>query len=160
MPAPLSIVIPTLQSGDHLALCLSSLMPGLESGLIREVVVVDGGSTDATCRLAEGSGAKLIKAPQKGRANQLRLGAVEARGEWLLFLHADTALSRDWAERVKAHIEDQPDQVATFTLAYRSDAHMAKVVARRANWRARVLGLPYGDQGLVIHRKLYAQLGG
>ena len=160
MPAPLSIIIPAYNAEANLPVCLSSLMPGLESGLIREVIVVDGGSEDQTCRIAEGTGATVLTAPAKGRAAQLCHGADQARGDWLLFLHADTALSRDWAERAKAHIANQSDKAAAFTLAYRSDAHMAKVVARRANWRARALGLPYGDQGLLISRKLYHAVGG
>lgn len=135
-------------------------MPGLESGLIREVILVDGGSDDQTRRIAEGTGATVLTSPQKGRAAQLRHGAENARGDWLLFLHADTALSRDWAERSQAHIVERPQHAAVFALAYRSDAPMAKTVARRANWRARTLGLPYGDQGLLVSRKLYDQVGG
>lgn len=135
-------------------------MPGLEAGLIREVIVIDGGSDDQTRRLAEGSGATVLSASDRGRAAQLRLGAETARGDWFLFLHADTALSRDWAERTKTHITERRNDAAAFTLAYRSDHPMAKVVARRANWRARTLGLPYGDQGLLISRKQYEQVGG
>ena len=160
MPAPLSIIIPAFNAEHVLPLCLSSLMPGLENGLIREVILVDGGSVDQTCRLAEGSGATVFTAPEKGRAAQLTHGAERARGDWLLFLHADTALSRDWAERAKSHITERKDKAAAFTLAYRSDHPMAKVVARRANWRARTLGLPYGDQGLLISRKLFEEVGG
>lgn len=160
MPAPLSIIIPALNAERVLPLCLSSLMPGLETGLIREVILVDGGSEDQTRRLADGAGAKVLSAPEQGRAAQLRHGAEHARGDWLLFLHADTALSRDWAERAKNHITDRPDKAAAFTLAYRSDHPMAKTVARRANWRARSLGLPYGDQGLLLSRKLYGEVGG
>jgi rSAM/selenodomain-associated transferase 2 len=160
MPAPLSIIIPAYNAEGVLPLCLASLMPGLETGLIREVILVDGGSEDQTRRLAEGAGANVITAPEKGRAAQLLQGAQEARGDWLLFLHADTALSRDWAERAKSHMAERKGNAAAFTLAYRSDHPMAKTVARRANWRARTLGLPYGDQGLLISRKLYDEVGG
>lgn len=160
MPAPLSIIIPALNAEAVLPLCLASLMPGLETGLIREVILVDGGSEDQTRRLAEGAGAAVTATPEPGRAAQLRHGFDQARGDWLLFLHADTALSRDWAERAKSHITERKDKAAAFTLAYRSDHPMAKVVARRANWRARALGLPYGDQGLLISRKLYTEIGG
>jgi len=160
MPAPLSIIIPALNAEANLPLCLAALMPGLEAGLIREVILIDGGSSDQTRRLAEGAGATVILAPETGRAAQLRMGAEQARGDWLLFLHADTALSRDWAERTKAHITERQDKAAAFTLAYRSDHPMAKVVARRANWRARALGLPYGDQGLLVSRRLYKEVGG
>ena len=160
MPAPLSIIIPAYNAEAALPLCLSALMPGLEAGLIREVILVDGGSADQTRRVAEGTGATVLIAPEKGRAAQLRYGADKARGDWMLFLHADTALSRDWAERAKTHIAERKDKAAAFTLAYRSDHPMAKIVARRANWRARTFGLPYGDQGLLISCKLYDEVGG
>ena len=127
--------------------------------MLREVIVVDGDSEDSTRRLAEGSGAKFITAEQ-GRAKQMIAGASAARGEWLLFLHADTWLSRDWVERTLAHIQTDPSKAAAFTLAYRTDHRLGKVVAARANWRSRTLGLPYGDQGLLVSRKLYSEIGG
>jgi len=160
MPAPLSIIIPALNAATDLRLCLSSLLPGLETGLIREVILVDGGSSDDTTGIAEKTGATILTSPEPGRAKQLIHGAANARGAWLLFLHADTALSRDWAERASAHIAHSPNKAAAFTLAFRSDHPMAKTVAARANWRARTLGLPYGDQGLLISRDLYDELGG
>ena len=160
MPAPLSIIVPALDAEAVLPVCLASLMPGLETGLIREVILVDAGSEDQTRRLAEGAGARVISSPEQGRAAQMRQGFEEARGDWFLFLHADTALSRDWAERAKSHMTERREKAAAFTLAYRSDHPMAKVVARRANWRSRNLGLPYGDQGLLISRTLYAEIGG
>lgn len=160
MPAPLSIIIPAYNAEADLPLCLASLMPGLESGLLREVLLIDGGSDDQTKRIAESTGAAVLSAPTKGRAAQLRHGAQNARGDWLLFLHADTVLSRDWAERVTAHISDMPNKAAAFTLAYRSDHPMARKVAARANWRARVFGLPYGDQGLLISARHYKAIGG
>jgi len=159
MPAPLSIIIPSLDAAADLPLCLESLMPGLEAGLIREVILVDGGSGDATAAIAEAAGAQVIvSAP--GRAAQLRAGAAAARGEWLLFLHADTALSRDWPERAAAHMAARPGLAAAFRLKFRSDARAARWLEGRANRRARWLGLPYGDQGLLLSRTLYAEVGG
>ena len=98
MPAPLSIIIPTLNAASGLPECLQALMPGLELGLIREVIVSDGGSDDATPRIAGDTGATWITGTS-GRGAQLAAGADTARGDWLLFLHADTYLSPDWAER-------------------------------------------------------------
>lgn len=134
-------------------------MVGLEMGLIREVILVDGGSSDETKRIADTAGANVIDC-SAGRGRQLRAGADAARSDWLLFLHADTVLSRDWAERAAAHMTDNPGKAAAFTLAYRSDASRARWLAGRANWRSRVLGLPYGDQGLLISRSLYDKIGG
>lgn len=159
MPAPLSIVIPTFNAATDLALCLQSLLPGLEAGLIREVIISDGGSTDETVSVASDSGAKIIES-DKGRSAQLRAGAQAARSDWLLFLHADTALSRDWAERVSDHLLDHANKAAVFELKYRSDARAARWLERRAMRRARWLGLPYGDQGLVISKRLYEDIGG
>ena len=159
MPAPISIIIPTLNAAAELPLCLESLLPGLEAGLIREVIVSDGGSADATARIAEGAGARVIGG-QCGRGAQLAAGARAARGDWLLFLHADTALSRDWAERVTDHLNTRPGKAAYFELKFRSDARAARGLEKRANRRARMLGLPYGDQGLLVSRELYDAVGG
>lgn len=159
MPAPLSIVIPALNAAEDMPLCLESLMAGLEAGLIREVILVDGGSNDATTRIAQAAGAAVIVS-SPGRAAQLIAGAAAARGEWLLFLHADTALSRDWPERAGAHMASRPGKAAAFALKFRSDARAARWLETRANRRARWLGLPYGDQGLLISRALYEEIGG
>ena len=118
MAAPISIIIPTLNAASELPGCLDGLMPGLEAGLIRELIVSDGGSRDATAAIAEAAGAELVVS-DPGRARQLIAGAEAARGEWLLFLHADTVLSRDWVERVVDHINARPGKAAVFTLAYR-----------------------------------------
>lgn len=159
MPAPLSIIIPTLNAAADLPLCLESLLPGLEAGLIREVIVADAGSSDTTRAIAGSSGATVIDCAA-GRGRQLRAGADAARGEWLLFLHADTALSRDWTERAASHMGTRPGMAAAFTLKYRSDAGAARWLETRANRRARWFGLPYGDQGLLITRALYNEIGG
>ena len=159
MPAPISVIIPTLNAAGELPLCLESLMPGLEAGLIREVIVSDGGSSDATLQIAEGTGAKIVT-EAKGRGAQLAAGAAAARGDWLMFLHADTALSRDWAERAGGHIMTRPDKAGYFELKFRSDARAARGLEKRANRRARVLGLPYGDQGLLLSKSVYTRVGG
>ncbi|MEO0466526.1 MAG: TIGR04283 family arsenosugar biosynthesis glycosyltransferase [Pseudomonadota bacterium] len=159
MPAPLSVIIPAFNAARELPLCLDSLMPGLAASLIREVILVDGGSSDESTRMADAAGCTVI-ASDRGRAKQQIAGAEAARGDWLLFLHADTALSPDWVERAGHHIEQRPGKAACFTLAYRSDASEAKWLAGRANRRTRWLGLPYGDQGLLISRALYEQVGG
>lgn len=160
MPPKLSIIIPSLNAADDLSLCLASLMPGVETGLIREVILVDGGSSDATIEIARDAGAKTVTATTPGRARQLIEGAAAARSDWLLFLHADTALSQDWAGAVGAHIQAHPDKAASFKLVYRTDAPAGRRLAGRANLRTRILGLPYGDQGLLISRSLYDEIGG
>lgn len=157
MPAPISVVIPTLNAADSLPRCLEALMPGLEAGLIRELIVSDGGSTDATGAIAQAWGAQVIEGTPS-RGGQLRAGCAVARGEWFLVLHADTALVPGWAESVARHVQTS-DKAAWFRLRFDSTGLPATLVAGWANLRSR-LGLPYGDQGLVLPRDLYAETGG
>lgn len=159
MSAPLSVIIPTLNAADHIGGCLSALVSASANGLIKEVIVSDGGSDDETARFAKDMGATWLSG-ESGRGAQLAAGANAANGDWLLFLHADTWLSEGWQDDVWRHIESSADTAATFQLAYRSDAKNARWLERRANWRARTLGLPYGDQGLLISRRLYDEVGG
>lgn len=156
MRAPISVVIPTLNAGDALAPTLGALTPGLKAGLIRELVISDGGSLDETRAVAQAAGAVWIPGTP-GRGGQLRRGAEAAGGDWLLFLHADTHLSADWADAALAHLES--DKAGVFRLAFRAKGLAPWLVAGWANLRTR-LGLPYGDQGLLISRALYDAVGG
>lgn len=157
MRAPISVIIPTLNAEQDLPACCASLMEGLQAGLIRELIVSDGGSQDKTCALAREAGAQLVEgAPSRGA--QLQRGCRLAKGDWLLILHADTVLEAGWAGPVRAHLEQ--DSVAYFKLRFRARGVMPIVVAGWANMRARLFGLPYGDQGLLVSRSLYDSAGG
>ena len=158
MRAPLSIIIPTLDAEAGLPVTLRALVEGLEGGLIRELVVSDGGSTDASCEVADAAGAVVLRGPA-GRGGQLRRGADVAQGAWLLFLHADTALAAGWASVVQAHIRGGQG-AGYFRLAFDAQGFAPRWVAGWANVRARLFGLPYGDQGLLISRELYDAVGG
>ena len=156
MRAPISVIIPTLNAQQHLGHCLESLMPGLEAGLIRELIVSDGGSTDATVDLAKAWGAEVIEgAPSRG--GQLRKACALAKGRWLLVLHADTALHRDWVGAAIEHMET--GRAGWFRLAFERGGRAGRCVAAWANLRSR-FGLPYGDQGLLIPTIVYQQVGG
>jgi len=159
--ASLSVIIPTLNAGSRLPGCLDALAPARRRGLIGEVIVVDGGSRDHTAEVARAQGARVL-ASTPGRGRQLAAGAAEARGDWLLFLHADTRLAAGWDAAVAAHLArpDAAGQAAVFRLAYDEDTPPARRVAALANWRTRRLRLPYGDQGLLIARALYDSVGG
>ncbi|MBT3629310.1 MAG: glycosyltransferase, partial [Rhodospirillaceae bacterium] len=142
----LSVVIPTLNAATTLAEALAGFVPRKgEEG--PEIIVVDGGSSDASCAIAQSKGAKIISAP-RGRGGQLGAGAKVARGDWLLFVHADTVLSPDWRGEV-AHFMAHPEnamRAGVFSLALDDGAPAARRLEAMAAWRARVLGLPYGDQ--------------
>jgi hypothetical protein len=111
--------------------------------------------------IAHGFGASVFLAPQ-GRGPQLAAGAERASGAWLLFLHADTRLESGWSREVAAHIAHPgaAEQAAAFRLRLDDPAPQARRIERLAGWRSRRLGLPYGDQGLLVARRLYDEVGG
>lgn len=159
MPARISIIVPTLNAAARLPHCLEALIEGLEAGLIRELIVTDGGSGDATLLIAEVAGAKLVSGPAS-RGGQLRRGCAAARGEWLLIVHADTVLSPGWAGVVADHIASPDAGPAWFRLEFDTPGGMARLVAGWANLRAACFGLPYGDQGLLLRQADYRRAGG
>lgn len=149
----LTIVVPALNVGETLGQCLAAL-DGAD-----EIIVVDGGSTDDSADIADRAGARIIAAP-RGRGTQLRAGGEAARGEWLLFLHADTRLGAGWREAIAAHVASAPERAGYFDLRLDDGAWQARVIERGVSLRVRLLGLPYGDQGLLISRRHYDQVGG
>jgi len=159
MRAPISVVIPTLNAASDLPGCVAALFEGLEAGLIRELIVSDGGSTDDIAVLAAELGAQLLVGPA-GRGGQLARGADKAKGSWLLFLHSDTVLADGWATAVLTHLAATPEKAGYFQLAFHAKGIAPALVARWANIRARSFNLPYGDQGLLIPRAVYLASGG
>lgn len=151
-------MIPTLNAAAELPRTLAALA-GV--ALIGEVIVVDGGSRDASLRIARRARARAIEAP-RGRGTQLAAGAKAARCDWLLFLHADSRPQPGWDAAVRAFIAapGAEERAGYFTLALDDPAPPARRVERLAAWRCHALALPYGDQGLLIHRSLYAAAGG
>ena len=157
--APVSVVVPTLNAAGSLGPCLEALSTGLSAGLIRELVFADGGSSDAIEVLADAAGAKLVPS-RPGRGTQLASGAAAAKGDWLLVLHADTILDDGWVGEVRRHIATNPGKAGYFRLGYEEGGMGPRIVSSWANCRARWLGLPYGDQGLLVPRSLYQSSGG
>jgi rSAM/selenodomain-associated transferase 2 len=154
---PLSVIIPTLNAATGLQRTLTCFTGKAAVG---EVLVVDGGSTDETCAIAEKSGARLIK-HEPGRGQQLARGAEVATGEWLLFLHADTVLSEGWETEVQSFTQgDEESRAAVFTYALDDDSPQARRVERMVRLRCWAWALPYGDQGLLISKRFYNALGG
>lgn len=160
----ISVVIPTLDAEAGLASCLSALVPAAVDGLVREVIIVDGGSTDRTLHIADQSGARIIKSAP-GRGQQLQTGARAACFPWILFLHADTVLEPGWEREVGAFIERvetgrRPEAGAVFRFALDDLGFWPRFVEWGVAVRTSLLRLPYGDQGLVIPRRLYDRIGG
>lgn len=153
--------MPTLNAAPHLARSLAPLVSGVADGVVRELVIADGGSTDDTVTIAEGVGARVVTGA-RGRGAQLIAGAAAAKSPWLLFLHADTALSENWVDETAQFMmrADNEMRAAAFRFAFDDSSFGADVVTFWVGIRNRVLSLPYGDQGLLISRALYDVLGG
>jgi rSAM/selenodomain-associated transferase 2 len=157
MRAPISVVIPTLNAEAPLPGCLAALFEGLNAGVIRELVIVDGGSDDDTVKIAEEAGATIVQAAPS-RGGQLRAGVAASKGDWVLALHADTQLSEGWSDVVAAHLSSE--KAGYFKLRFDRKGLAPRIVAGWANLRSRLLGLPYGDQGMLVSRALYTEVGG
>lgn len=160
MRAPISVIIPTLNATPQLRETMLSLMEGLDAGLVRELILTDGGSTDGVEKMADFVGAELILGAP-GRGGQLKRGAEAAQGDWLLFLHADTWMPEGWAEDCVQHLAKSYDNALTYSLSFRDAKGLgARLTAGWANRRSKWFDLPYGDQGLLISRELYDAVGG
>jgi rSAM/selenodomain-associated transferase 2 len=148
----ISVVIPTLNAAATLPSTLATL------GAV-DVVIADGGSEDGTVMVARLAGARVIEVA-KGRGLQLAAGIEAASMPWLLLLHADTRLTPDWRSEAIRHMSRSPEKAAYFRFALDSLDHRARRLERLVAWRCRVLALPYGDQGLLIHRDTLRRVGG
>ena len=155
----ISVVMPTLNAAPHLRASFDALVAASLTGLVKEVIVVDGGSSDNTLKIADGFGARIATA-SPGRGGQLRKGVEAARGDWLLFLHGDTVLAPGWEEEAAAFVRDPRERAGVFTLQFDAEGLAPKIVASGAMLRTRILKLPYGDQGLLISRAVYDSVGG
>jgi glycosyltransferase involved in cell wall biosynthesis len=111
MPAPLSVVLPTLNAARGLPPCAAALMEGLAEGVLRELVVSDGGSTDETLAIARALGAVVVEGPA---GQEVARGVAAARGDWLLILRPGQILDPGWAVAARAHMAARPGQGARF----------------------------------------------
>jgi rSAM/selenodomain-associated transferase 2 len=152
----LSIIIPVLNEARTLGETLSCL-PGAPD---LEVIVVDGGSTDATLAVAARFPAVRILPAPRGRGSQMNAGALASSGELLVFLHADTRLTAEHLRALQTAAADPAFTAGAFELILTPPAPALKFIAWGANRRARFLGLPYGDQVLMVRRALFFSLGG
>lgn len=160
----ISVVIPTLNAAATLPATLESLIPAAVQGLVREVLIVDGGSSDATLTIADGYGAVTI-AGGPLRASRLTVGAQQARFSWLLFLNPDCALDPGWDREADQHItkiEDgnRPSSAAVFRYAIDDVGIQPRAAEALARWSGAIFGLSHAEQGLLIPRALYTEVGG
>ena len=154
MASSISVIIPTLNEASHLEATLQSI--GADA---LEIIVSDGGSRDQTIEVATRLGAIVVR-EGAGRASQMNAAAAIARGEVLLFLHADTILPADYRRSV-ADIVCRPGTAGgAFRLGIRGSGVGLRLVETGANLRSVRLSMPYGDQALFLKRDLFWEIGG
>ena len=153
----ISIIIPTINEANNLPLLLSDL------SIIHkevEINIVDSGSEDKTIDIANIYGAKILKSKEKNRGLQLDLGAKHSKGEWLIFLHADTRLTHDWFTKIKSVLKGDKNFIYYFQFRINDKKIIYRVLEILVNFRSQYLKQPYGDQGLIIHRTIYLKNNG
>ena len=155
MAKQISIIIPTLNEANYLGTALSSTLKATNV----ECLVVDGGSNDGTVELARNWGARVLL-PESGRARQMNAGAAIARGQILLFLHADTRLPERFDEHVREALAQPGVLAGAFQLRIDSADRSLRIIEKVANWRSRQLQMPYGDQAIFVENSLFHQMGG
>jgi rSAM/selenodomain-associated transferase 2 len=155
--ARLSIVVPALNEAAGIEAALDSLAPLVARG--HEVIVVDGGSNDATAARARAKGVLVIGAP-RGRASQMNAGAARARHDTLLFLHADGRLPADADRQVLAGLAASGRAWGRFDVAIAGRSLWLRVVAWFMNRRSRITGIATGDQAMFVRRDAFRRVGG
>jgi len=151
----LSVIIPVYRDADALARTLADTD---FSGTELIVSSVSGDDSVALVRLAHAQAA-WIEAP-RGRATQMNAGAAVARGEWLVFLHADTCLPRGWTRAIELASRDSRVNAGCFRFALDSTSAKARILEIGVRARVALFGLPYGDQALFVRRDAFVALGG
>ena len=153
----ISIIIPTINEGPNLALLLSDLSIIHKDG---EILIIDSGSEDRTIDIANIYGAKVYKAKERNRGLQLDIGAKNSKGEWLIFLHADTRLTHDWNTKIKSVLKGDNNLIYHFKFKINDKKIIYRLLEILVNFRSQYLKKPYGDQGLIIHRSNYFKNNG
>jgi len=153
----ISIIIPTINEASNLPLLLSDLSSIQKEG---EIIIVDCGSEDKTIDIASIYGAKVFISNERNRGLQLDIGAKNSKGEWLIFLHADTRLTHDWFKKINSFLKGNKNIIYYFEFKINHKKIIYRVLEILVNIRSKFFKQPYGDQGLIIHRTIYFKNNG
>jgi len=153
----ISIIIPTINEANNLPLLLSDLSTINKEG---EIIIVDCGSEDKTIEIANIYGAKVCISKERNRGLQLDIGARHSKGDWLIFLHADTRLTHDWFRKTNAFLNGNKNSIFYFKFKIDHEKILYRVLEILVNIRSKFFKKPYGDQGLIIHRTTYFKNNG
>ena len=153
----ISIIIPTLNEAEHIESTLMCLEPFRQDG--HEVIVVDGGSQDATVHLAKDKADSVITCAP-GRALQMNVGARKANGDVLWFLHADSHVSRVATKQILLAFKNQNCYWGRFNISLSGKHFLLRIVEKLMNLRSRLTGIATGDQGIFVRRDCFEAIGG
>jgi len=153
----ISIIIPTINEANNLPLLLSDLSSIQKE---REIIIVDCGSEDKTIDIANIYGAKVFISKERNRGLQLDMGAKNSKGDWLIFLHADTRLTHDWFSKTNSFLKGNKNSIYFFKFKINNKKIIYRVLEFLVNFRSKYFKQPYGDQGLIIHRTIYFKNNG
>jgi len=162
----ISVIIPTKNSEAVLAHSLAALVTAAAEGVVREVIVVDGGSADNSEKVADAAGCTWVRLNAPRSVRLARGAELAKRGDWLLFLQPTSLLEAGWHHEVQAFIDRASraargqNTVAAFRLRHDDYGAWARMSELAASVRSHLLGMPYGNQGLLISRSFYDTLGG
>ncbi len=156
----LTVIMPVLNEAGGMAVALAALAPIIDNGA--QLIVADGGSTDATLMIAEAHQSPAIKVirASKGRALQMNAGAAHSAGKVLLFLHADTVLPPSADALVQGALTSGVHVWGRFDVRIEGKSRWLPVVAALMNLRSRLTGIATGDQAIFMTRSAFAALGG
>ena len=153
----ITVIIPTLNESDTIGDCLKQF----EDSKDVEVLIVDGGSEDATSHLVQKARVgELLISGRKGRSYQMNAGASHAKGSILLFLHADCILPENWTSDIKAALSDDTVVGGRFQVGVSEDTLSFRLIAFFSTLRSRLLGITYGDQAIFVRKRVFEEVGG
>ena len=154
MELDISLITPTYNEEKN----VRTIIENIDLLKPREVIIVDGNSTDNTRKLLKKL--KVIKT-KASRGTQLKRGAKHSKQEWLFFIHADTKLQIQNIKDIKCFInKENIHKVGFFRLKFDNSSIFAYFIAKWANFRSKVFNMPFGDQCLLINRLYYKSIGG
>ena len=153
-----SIIIPVLKEETIINGVIDHLQ-NLERNEETEIIVVDGDTEAGTLRAILSGDVRKVKSP-RGRARQMNEGAGVARGDILLFLHADTELSPDALKLIATAMQDERYVAGAFDLGIKSESLIFRIIEYVASLRSRITDIPFGDQAIFIRKDYFEKIGG
>lgn len=156
----ISIIIPVLNEEKALPVTLDNIFKQINNHAKVQVIVCDGGSEDKTKEIVKLYPQIELVFSNRGRAKQMNAGARKARGEWLLFLHADTLLPANGLATIENLNCDSRNQAGCFHQVFSKNHWFLRFVSWLHNWRCNRSRIMYGDQAMFIRRKLFLEIDG